>query len=348
MESIAIWYCNSSSNETVKADFHFNFWKILDKHSSTDGNGFHRFLDIGIKIDNPSQVKKIQIYFPFLIRKDEVIDLGSKFEDPLLLGAIFNEDYEIASSSQSDYLNVTDSNKKFLFKIYKLGNNAFTVEKFQDDTGKKSTNGSIISFDLPPKKEEGSLYIRIRIASPYLSGFSSVEKNPASLTSAAFEKIEIFDFRINSFRHLPNKIIEQHMASNHKFIIKRIHFFYICSYKESYILSHEPFSGARKLEKDIWDNYISNDKINIQNFQKDIFVAYHWSEKSIDDSNGIKDVNVLMKTSFQHKNWKTILLYFIIIVIVGAFSGIIGNWLYTNLPNLNSSCFQEIESNTKQ
>lgn len=341
MESIAIWYSGNTSEheQRAKAELHFNFWKILAKKHFFRGNHFHRFLDIGLKIKEPSSVEKIYIYCPFDLEKTEVIDLGRKFEDVSLLGAVFNENYGIANKSTSDYLKVTDATDNTIFYIYELGNNRFNVEKFKNETGRNNTSGSIISFDLPKNKPEiDTLYIRIRIKSDRLSDFSSIEENPATILSEAFERVEIFDFRANSHRHLPNKIVEEYMSTNKVFEIEKVHFFYICSYKESYILSHEPFSGARKLEKDIWNNYITNNQNNELSFPKDTFVAYHWktprTKPQNKDQEYVKDINMLMKTSFRHKNWVTIIMYLIFIVIIGAISGIIGNMVYVRFPDV--------------
>jgi hypothetical protein len=350
VESIAIWYSKKQSEkvqpskESEKAqpsevELHFNFWKILAEKNFFRGNHFHRFLDIGLKITNPALVGKVYIYYPFKLDKSEITDLGSKFEDVSLLGAVFNENYGIEKTSTSDYLTVTDG-EETIFHIYKLGNSCFNVEEFISESEGNNSPGSIIWFDLPICKDIHRLYIRIRIKSDSLSNFSSIEENPATILSEAFEKVEIFDFRANSHRHLPNKIIEKHMSPNDVFSIKRVHFFYICSYKENFILSHEPFSGARKLEKDIWNEYITINQDNKLSFPKDTFVAYHWKtvpkqKESEQGQEYVKDINILMKTSFRHKNWITITGYLIFIVIISVISGIIGNAFYERLPDVN-------------
>ena len=59
MKSIAIWYTPNNSNNInlTEVELHFNFWKI------PNGTKEHRkFLDIGIKLENTTNVKNLNIF----------------------------------------------------------------------------------------------------------------------------------------------------------------------------------------------------------------------------------------------------------------------------------------------
>lgn len=319
MKSLAFWCKKNADTPEPVIDCHINFWKLPKEN----GSDFERFLDIGLKLDKISDISTVFIYVPCKINPTEVYDLGKTIcgSDANLLNAIFNEKYSITIDSTSDYYQVKKPSQQGpAFNIYALGSENIELEKSYHD-------GTLIKIKMPNNSvKKTNTYIRIRIRSKNLEDLSTIEKSPASVLGEAFTNIEIFDFRINSLRHLPNKVNEE-ISDQGSFKIQKIHFFYICSYKEIYVLSHSPFSGARQLEKGLWDDYISTTS-NIVNFEKDkAFIAYQWTESCSPDKQ-IKQFNAFIKTEYRHRNWGTIIKYLIYISLFSLVIGLLTNFCY--------------------
>ncbi|MEN8135001.1 MAG: hypothetical protein ABFS18_05625 [Thermodesulfobacteriota bacterium] len=317
MNSLAIWYEGGSGKNI---HLHINFWKLPSKARDS------RFLDIGLNLPDALEIENIYIFIPFAIDEENIKDLGRVIAaSPVkLLTAIFNEDYRITSSAMSDYYRVNDHSGQEVFNIYAMNETNFSLEK--------KHGGTVIVLSMPQKNiRQDKTYLRFRITGLGLAHFSRIEKDVSSILSSAFSKNEILDFRINSARHLPNKLLEE-MSEHRVFDVGKIHFFYICSYCENYILSHQPFHSVRKLEDGIWKEYICATH-NLQNIStEETFIAYHWKKKSNIDSK-IEDFNVFLKTNFRDKNLLTIVKYVAFLLLFSVFAGLITNFIYSELTN---------------
>jgi|GEM_PF-1006404 len=317
MNSLAIWYQGDQTNKVI--DVHINFWKlpVMEKGG--------RFLDVGLNLPESMSVDKIYIFIPFTVGLNDINDLGGVIgaSSPKLLTAIFNEDYRITSYPNSDYYGVKDQDDNEVFNVYALNHTNFSIANRHD--------GTVIEISLPQKEvRKEKTYLRFRITGSNLAHFSKIEKDVSSILSNAFNKNEILDFRVNSARHLPNRLLEE-MAQGKSFKITKIHFFYICSYCEDYTLSHQPFHSVRKLEDKIWDDYMAATH-NLQNLNpKETFIAYHWKDKS-NDEREIEDFNVFLKTNFRDKNWETIGKYMLYLLLFAICSGVIANYIFSQFP----------------
>lgn len=334
MKSLAVWY--HGPDEGASLDIHLNYWKLPSQN-----NSFSRFLDIGFNLQEASKVKKIFIYFPFSINTKDITDLthviaGGRVE---LLSAIFNEDYKKTTSSTSDYHKITDQRGNVIFHMYELSDSSFSILN--------NFGGSTISIELPREGiKKDKTYLRFRISGKVMEGFCKEEKNISSIFNSAFTRAEIFDFRINSKRHLPNKLFEE-ISRENSFVLKKIHLFYICSYRENYVLSHKPFFSARKLEEEIWDEYISGSLEKPSMQEKDTIIAYHWKQKEKEDT-PIEEFSVLLKTTFRHYNWTTITCYLLFLTIFTMIAGVLSNYVYSDVlhnSNNTSKIVQEQKNN---
>lgn len=313
LKSLAIWY-SGRKLDPLEIDIHFNIWKL-----PTANNSFDRFLDIGLNLNDATYIDKIFLYLPFKIGIKDISDLGEIIVkgSPSLLAAIFNENYRISSETTSNYHQVSDENSNEVFNIYKLNKKSFSITE--------KHGGSVVEIKLPDAKIiRDKTYLRIRIAGTELLNFSKIEKNVSSIFNNAFTKIELFDFRINSKRHLPVELLEE-ISQRRSFSIAKVHFFYICSYRENYILSHRPVVGARNLEEDIWDEYITHHNQGKKN--DDTLIAYHWKEKT-NLVEYIEDFGVFTKTSFYHCNWRTIASYLGFLAVFSVLIGVVSNFLF--------------------
>lgn len=103
MDSLGVLYSYKESQEprnpmsVIPAELHINYWKIPVKNAV-----YNRFLDIGLLIENSiSQIDTVYFYFPFLVTKDDIEDLGAKLTDSDMFCTFFNGDYTIVNVPNS-------------------------------------------------------------------------------------------------------------------------------------------------------------------------------------------------------------------------------------------------------
>jgi hypothetical protein len=310
MKSIALWYKadNNTSAFIEDVELHFNLWKLPNGASS-----HLRFLDIGIKLENTENISELKIYFPTKVVLSDFEDIVSKFIDkPDLVSAIFNENYKVISDSTSKFFQINNSNDEVVFNIYKTAKDDITLEE--------KFSGTIFTVTVPKKNQP--VYFRFRIKGLFINSLTSKSTPTNAILESAFSEIEMIDFRVNEIRDLDQSLLEE-ISKNRKLKISKQHFFFICSNDEEVIGSHQPFISCRNLE-----NYRWNDYVGIPDIKKQIYLAYHWKDKDIENS------NILIKSKYEKNNWKTILKYTFIALLIGLFLELSGNWLYDILKGV--------------
>lgn len=99
MRSFAVWYKEknqqaNTSPQGVDAEVHINLW---EQNICEDENSLVH-IDIGLLVEDLTNVAGIYIYCPFKTTRGHVKDLGqSIIDNPKLVGAIFNENYQVTS-----------------------------------------------------------------------------------------------------------------------------------------------------------------------------------------------------------------------------------------------------------
>lgn len=317
MKSIAIWYTPATNNAITLNDveLHFNFWKI------PNGTKKHqKFLDIGVKLDDTSNVESLNLYFPKPVTQFDFEDIVSKFIDKAdLVSAIFNENYKVTSDGTKKSYEITDSKNNFVFTVYKTSSNSDIV--FQPNI----CNGTIVKIRV--LKQNRKLYYRFRLKGEFIDSLSIISKPTNAILESAFSEIEMIDFRVNEIRDLNQDLLEI-IGKEVLLKIRKQHFFFICSNEEEVIGNHQPFISCRNLENYRWNKYV-----DLPNSKNNVFLAYHWTE------NNKESVSTLIKTKYEKNNWKTIGKYFLIAFIIAILIGLFTNWLYDLLMGvLNFKC----------
>jgi len=313
MKSIAIWYkpkgnLQKSLNEV---ELHFNLWKLPISPSK-----YTRFIDVGIKLENTTNISQLKIYLPFKIAKGDFTDIVDKFiTRPDLVSAIFNENYKTTSDGRSKTHKITDSNDNFIFNIYQTSDADIAINH--------QFNGTTIIINCQESDEK--TYFRFRINGDYLHSLSDIQKPSNAVVQSAFSKIELIDFRVNETRDLDLDLLE--CIKNEKALrIKKAHFFFICSSNEDVLGSHKPYVSCRNLENYRWLNYVGQEKLN----PKQIFLAYHWTQGgNVEESK--PDFGILIKSKFESNNWRTILVYILGLAVLAILFNIVSqsiiNWI---------------------
>lgn len=318
MESLAIWY--QKKNDTkINADLHINFWNANKK---THKN----ILDIGLMInDLIGNIEEIYIYFPFVLKSEDFIDLGVKLKnDAKLLNAIFNEDLSSTNDHTPKQMLLQEklSNKEEVhikkFILYELD--------FKKNSGEISienrNNGvilKIVTKNIKEIKNVKTVYFRFRINSPVLLSFIKEYKPKNSFLDSAYSITELLDFRLNEKRNLDSTLLQE-IENNSYFSIKKIHFLVLKSANDDYIFSHKQNDSARKIEEKLWDNYI-----DFNYFDKNL-IAYHWKEKAKEDGY-IESFNAFIKFKCPKINFKTIGFYLLIFSLITIILNISSGYL---------------------
>lgn len=312
MKSIALWYKadNNTSVSIEDVELHFNLWKL-----PSGANTYLRFLDIGIKLKNTENISELKLYFPAKVICSEFEDIVSKFIDkPSLVSSIFNENYKVISESTSKTFQIKNANDELVFNIYKTSRDDIKFEE--------KFSGAIFSIAVPKKSDP--VYFRFRVKGSFISSLISTSSPKNAIIQSAFSEIEMIDFRVNEIRDLDPSLLEEINKSG-KLTISKQHFFFICSNEEEVIGSHQPFIGCRNLE-----NYRWNDYVGIPDIKKQIFLAYHWKDKDIQSS------SILIKSKHEKNNWKTIIKYAVVALVIGLLIDFLGNWLYDVFRSSNN------------
>jgi hypothetical protein len=113
----------------------------------------------------------------------------------------------------------------------------------------------------------------MRIPSFYLKSMYRSESPANSFLQGIMQRNETFDLRVNDTRALSNYLVLAMNAAG-KFVFHKIQFFLICCSRESYEMSHTGYSNCRRLETNVWTEYLDDIKVRKQ----ESLLAYQWKE----------------------------------------------------------------------
>lgn len=311
MNCLAVWYKHKPSAAKEKLDIvlHINLWRLNKKNKSKEGP-YKNFLDLGIKILEPSNVANIRIFLPFRVGKGAIEDLGRLFEgNDKLVAAVFNADVKARPTGvQSKTLEVVDDENNVEFYTY-------MIDKKNDISMlKKNYGGSVIDIKLNSGAEIKPLYYRIRINTNKLKDFFTWYKPESQWLDSHTTHTELIDFRINEKRNLDRTLLED-MRKDGEVCFEKVDYFVMREFKYDYVSSHTEMYRSRKLEKDLWDSYIGGD------CECEDIIAYHWSWEKV------PGFNAFVKYRFRTSDIKTKTRFVAFLVIVGFGGGLLATLL---------------------
>ena len=321
MRSFALWYCNKKGSEQPDKEVtvHINLWdKQEDSHKKY-------CFDFGILVENLKGIESIYLYVPFVVKKENVKDLGSVISNNQLVNAIFNEDFT-TTEGEPKRLIVNGANQKEKFVIYSL-----EIESQVDfNNCKRSvpTPGTILEIKVGSIEPNNiyRYYFRVRIdvdcSQVYLI---NDEIKGKSIFSNKFTNTEVIDFRLNDIRSCSEELREQ-FDKGKKFRIKVIHYLILRNANDEIIHYGKPIT-SRMLENDLWKTYIEGKNHNIiaYHIKSKAEKVYNHETKSFEIDNYINDFSDLTRFQYQKGNWTVLIKYIIGIVGLGAIGGVIGN-----------------------
>lgn len=341
MRSFGLWYKNvnvvedtkknenshkSIDTEKVKNifDIHINFWSESVKKDSKVPN-----LDVGIKIKNFKTIEKLIFHCPFIIKKDELVDLASKLQDKKNADLIFNTDGEI-TTKELFYLYSFKKKEKEEEKLllFCLTQNLAEICLSNSKDNKTDIIFNFSRFNTYIKKRDvfndiNDMYIRFRITSNELENniyFDSELSNKSF--DSAFSGTRIFDFKINEKRNLGTDTITNISVGDYVFPqIDKIHLLVMerASY-EVQSFTNVPMT-CRELEGKLWNEYFGS---SIES-SKNRILAYHWKFE--------KECSCLIKVKYSKTNLIILMVYMLMLLALGMLSSTIVAFIQNKCNN---------------
>lgn len=314
MDSFAFSYElkeNKDLSEHPIAIMNFNLWAFCD----LEPEEFK--LDIGFKIKNVRDVKKLCLYIPFEVSHKEIVDLGKTLcTNNKILGAVFNEAYSAQNIPNTKWYKVIETkSENTKFYIYSLD----IFENIQIDYYKENKGTFLnIDFDTINSKSKNIIndsdtwYFRFRIQSDKLKEI--IREYPVK--NRFFETIVystyMVDFRLNNMRSMDETLIEK-MDGTFSFMkMESIHFLLMT--KVDVDVDSNLFNrSARALEDDIWEKYVYLSENNHDKL--DNIIAYHTAHKQ-DSKSEIESWEFFTKMKIGKCTKKTIFCFLLVTVAI--------------------------------
>lgn len=319
MTGFATW-CEGvkvQNKENYPYDLHFNLWIDCCNDYSIP------MLDIGIKLEYTEQLEKFCFYLPYLVSRNNIIDLGKIIvSDKKILDSVFNESYTCQELQSAKTFLVNDKNEKEVFRIY-----ALDITEQSDIIVESAYNGTVISIDLRDKNfvQKKHYYFRFRCKSPWLNKIIEKKSKNFLLESISTEN-NFIDFRLNNWRSFNNSSLIQRIQNKSLplYCIKKINFFLMTNGEVD--INSLNLKSERKLENEIWQEYVG-ESIN------NVIIATQWQAKKIDKQKDfIESFNIYARIKKQWCTFKQIIKYVMIFAVINIFYSLLFNFLFIGNP----------------
>ncbi len=329
--SLAIWYewrpAQKGHATRAEIQIHINLWRRRFKRRS---NEEETFLDIGLRIRDPSSIGSFNLYFPLPLRQSDVVDLGGVLHDRRTLMAVFNEAFTVDDKDQFGTFGIRESSDQIVLRCHSLAPGAdFTVATRQYD----SQFATIIHFTDRLCSRFGAdedQYIRFRVVLDKQSdkAFSQLKRQTDWLFVSAIPRDEVVEFRFNERRSLPQEIVNEMSQRDHYELFKVvvIHYFLIRESDSQFVMAQADFHKVRLLENSLWSRYLMGTKGGA--LQHEAFI-YHW-RRIAPPNTDLPDFHALSKFRRMVIGW-TIGLYVLVILIVGIVGNLAAAYIWDRL-----------------
>jgi hypothetical protein len=314
MRSFAFW-CKKKGNtaeKTIDADVHFNLWTEYDEKESTP------FLDVGIKISNLEAISKMFFYVPFIMKKNDIEDLGSVLsKNKEVLNAVFNETFTIKDDKKTKQVTVLEDDvTKFIIYSLDVVSNIKLDQNFDGTIIELSTDNIAISSGV-------KYYFRFRIKSEELKDLIKERQPQNVLLQSAVSSNCFIDFRFNDIRSINKSLVEHIESADIKVLIKKVHFLLLT--RADIDLASNTAMNERQLETHIWKDYLLGYE------PTDTIVANHWRIGTKDSGEEQDEVNgcvIYIKFKVYRCNSKTIRAYIVVLFLLTLFFNIISSLVF--------------------
>lgn len=298
-DSFAIWL--TGFVESYNFDVHINEWFNPD---------FNNFIDFGIRIYDARNLDTCNIFIPYDLTSNEIVDLSEKLSDESIARGIFNTYCSIRCSSNSSIIEIEYNNRK---------ENILQLSSLQPKINQLNI-GILLELSFEHIKQNLSsdeLYIRFRLPHKTFNTFLQSKSHDYKF---AFESPVVTDrynylIKLNDVRALPLEIRILFSKANQNIgkVITTL------SANDQFIVDDSFCYKTRTLEEELYKNYVPD------NFSCSNVIVYQWLSQNRSNYNfNIKiDSNKILKSS---------LCLYAFLIIFFSFIGNILWKLFTYIP----------------
>ena len=277
------------------------------------------YVDIAIRIYGAKKANELNIYVPFGITADEIIDLSVELEDDAILRGLFNTN-GIVDAEKNEYT----SELKYDGRTVSLINLSKEILK-----AKCVTEGTVITAALNKIQQHitsGEAYVIFRIPhrtldevfTPQINVRGSIERLKELISSPVVMQKYGYSIRINEARLLPteiNKIEVLHQQRIRKVLVT-------ISIDEEYELNDSNCYRIRRMEEDLYKDYAPH------GYDCKDVITYQWVEER--DKNMKAHYNFYFDIVHNKISKNSVLLYVLIMLL----TAVAGNAIYGLMQNI--------------
>lgn len=269
------------------------------------------YVDMAVRIRGVKVSKKLHVYVPFCVLKEEIEDLSLLFDDIKILRAIFSAAC-IVDYKKNDYTSEIAYNGKTV-DIVHISTLDYTVEQL--------STGTLISVDLEKLQsylDNDEAYFIWRMPHKSLDAIfkahvdvgSVVERFRDLITTPVISEKYGYSIRINESRLLPEEITK--ISAFHRQKLKKA--VISISIDENYEMNDSGCYRIRRLEENLYKEYLP------QSYNCEDVITYQWNQN--------RDYNLQGQFNFYYSITKnsisrgSMFLYMVLLLAVGIASDV--------------------------
>lgn len=277
------------------------------------------YVDIAIRIYGAKKANELNIYIPFGITADEIIDLSVELEDDAILRGLFNtngivdaEKNEYTSELKYDGRTVSLINlSKEILKAKRMAEGTVITAALHKIQQHITSNEAYVIFRIPHRTLD-------EVFTPQINVRGSIERLKELISSPVVMQKYGYSIRINDARLLPaqiNKIEELHQQRIRKVLVT-------ISIDEEYELNDSNCYRIRRMEEDLYKDYAPH------GYDCKDVITYQWVEER--DKNMKAHYNFYFDIVHNIISQNSVLLYVLIMLL----TAVAGNAIYGLIQNI--------------
>ena len=272
--TLALWYDALGVGAVAPSlDLHVNLWRDL--------SGDFNFLDVGLRLRQVRDVRRIHLFFPVPLALASVSDLGATLRYGETLKAVFNDSVVAGSGDGTSYPTQIDGNPHLTVQILDVERD-LSIEPVAISPldGAILTFGDALCARMHAVAAEHYLRFRVHLQGPARDLFSTEIAAGDWRLATATSVTETTEFRFNERRSYPDLVARR--IGGGVFAIGRIHYFLMRDLEHQLTGQHSPLRNVRRLEPALWRAYLQGEPTRTGAWRAPAAVVnrlaiYHWS-----------------------------------------------------------------------
>lgn len=308
-------------------EIHFNIWE--------KGIDTEPFLDIGVMLATNDPAERIEIFLPWALEPQNIEDLSPRILAPNGVSAIFNEAWTSSGAANSPGGYVTRTNGS-IFTIISYNQPKIEQRQYKQkplysivlDIAQLKATSAAAAPAVSAHRTPDQMYVRIRIKGVPLDFYQVGFDQGDTLSSGAFNRTEIIDFRLNVRRGAPVGI-ESFLCG--RFLeFSKVQLFLMKSRDQDIVFEDKLFKACRSLEdENFWAGYLLPPSAPHKVVEKSLkhvkgSLGYQWRKTPDSPNSDVTEFGMLARFKSFKMNKRTILAF----IFFALFLGAAGNGIY--------------------